>query len=237
MSDDTRLLPSYLAITPLYGFMCDAEELQIDSLFRVGKYDPVMTRPFFAAEDEFLKSVFTLPPNYLLWQRPAFDNETISQLLRSNETDYASGFAAIQVIFFNPAITLFRLLRLFNPGRLRCGDTYVITCWTHREQEKWESLAWHRCSRMTIDPFVPFMKDATFSFNSPDVPSFNTFQGKLQPILESIHKSKPLRSLELALDLYAREEFEDADVVNLLTALEALLANDNTSGPTNCHCV
>ena len=84
---------------------------------------------------------------------------------------------------------------------------------------------------MTIDPFVPFMKDATFSFNSRDVPSFNTFQGKLQPILESIHKdqSKPLRSLELALDLYAREEFEDADVVNLLTALEALLVNDNTS--------
>jgi len=79
---------------------------------------------------------------------------------------------------------------------------------------------------MKFDPFVPPMTDATFCLNSSDVTSFNVLRDRLQPILE-FNKGQPNlpTSLELALDLYAREEFGSMDVVNALTALEAVVLN------------
>jgi hypothetical protein len=221
---------SFIAITPLYGFICDADKLQIDSEFRIEKYDPAAMRPFFAVADAFLRSVSTIPPEYLLWQRPALDTATISESLTPRYVEEFGGVysspAAIQLIFFEPCISFFRQLRLFRSGRLRGGDTYVIVRWTHHEQEKWESLASHRCTRMTFDPFVP-LTEATFCLNSGDVAPFNVARDRLQPILNSFKKQQPslLTSLELALDLYAREDFGNMDVVNALTALEALLLN------------
>jgi hypothetical protein len=187
--------------------------------------------PFFAPADEFLRSVSTVQPDFVLWQRPMLDAPLISDSLQPRYIEQFDGVysspAAIQVIFFEPCISFFRQLRLFKSGRLRGGDTYVIVRWTHHEQERWQSLASHRCTRMTFDPFVPLMTEATFGLNSTDVVSLNVLRHRLQPILESFKKEQPslLNSLELALDLYAREEFGSMDVVNALTALEALLLN------------
>jgi len=227
VSNEIPFSSSFIAITPLYGFICDADKLPIDSQFCIEKYDPAVMQPFVSPADEFLRSVSTIQPEYLLWQRPMLDTAVIFDFLKPRYTGPFGGVysspAAIQAIFFEPCVNFFRQLRLFRSGRLRGGDTYVIACWTRHEQEKWESLASHRCTRMTLDPFVPLMTEATFSLNSSDVASFNVFRDRLQPILESFKKEQ--RNLELALDLYAREEFGSIDVVNALTALEALLLN------------
>jgi hypothetical protein len=81
---------------------------------------------------------------------------------------------------------------------------------------------------MTIDPFVPPKYPATYSLQSTDIQLFASFRNKMSPILERIAQSQPpFASLELAFDLYAREDFEDVEIVNSLTALEALLLNDS----------
>ena len=230
MSNDIALsLPSLVSITPLYGLICDADKLQIDSEFWIEKFDPAVMLPFFASADEFLRSASTVQPEFLLWQRPPLDAPLLSDFLKPQYIEQFDGVysspAAIQTFFFEPCVNFFRQLRLFKSGRLRGGDTYVIVRWTHHEQERWQSLASHRCTRMTLDPFVPLMTESTFSLNSTDVASLNVLRDKVRPILESFNKEQPslLRSLELALDLYAREDFGSMDVLNALTALEALL--------------
>lgn len=236
MNDDSWLQSSlYLAITPLYGLVCDVDDLQIDTEFRIRKYEPTIALPF-AGGDPLLRSLSVIQPNYLLWYKPDMDKQilaqTIAQASYSKELDGLHRWsAAIQVVFFLPCINLFRLLRLFKPGRLRGGDTYVVSCGTKHEQQKWASIASHRCTRMTIDPGVPFEKEADFSLDASDVPLFSVFQARLQPIIESVRQDKasPCPSLELALDLYAREDFDAVDVVNALTALEALLLNGGTT--------
>jgi hypothetical protein len=225
---------SWFGITPLYDFNCDADDLCLDEAFHLKKYEAFMAKPFLMSNDAFLRSSSAIVPDYVLWQEPTLNPQTVKSLLDYVELSgghYLSP-AAHEVIystFFAPAILLFRVLRLFKAGRLRGGDTYVILRIQDKSQEKWESVTSHRCTRMTIDPFIPMKHQGIFSLNSAELPIFNALRDCLRTILESANKKQTsiLASLELAFDLYAREEFEDIEIVNALTALEALLLNDS----------
>jgi hypothetical protein len=220
---------SYIGITPLYDFICDSDELRLDEAYAIRKYDATLATKFFSSEDMFLRSLSALPPNYLLFQEPRFSIADYHQFLNTfepllNLTD------PVSIAFFRPTVQLFRLLKLFRPGRLRGGDTHVIARSVQSEREHWETLLSHRCTRMVIDPFVPQKYPATYSFQPKDISLFASFRNRMSRILEPIAQGQPLfASLELAFDLYAREDFEDVEIVNSLTALEALLLTDGKS--------
>jgi hypothetical protein len=220
---------SYVGITPLYDFTCDSNELQLDQSFAIRGYDETLTRAFLSSDDVFFRSLSALPPNYLLFHKPSFSSADYHQFFTTWDT--CPPFSdPVSIAFYQPTLRLFRLLRLFRPGRLRGGDTYVIARFVEGEREHWRTLNAHRCTRMTIDPFIPSKYPATYSLTSEDAQLLASFRNKMSPILERVAQSQPpFASLELAFDLYAREDFEDVEIVNSLTALEALLLNDSKS--------
>jgi len=218
---------SYVGITPLYDFICDGGELRLDEVFVIREYNATLTKAFLSSDDVFLRSLSALPPNYLLFHEPPFSSVDCERFLNTWDT-CKPGTDPVNMCFYDPTVRLFRLLRLFRSGRLRGGDTYVIARFVESERERWRTLNAHRCTRMTIDPFVPPKYPATYSLQSTDIQLFASFRNKMSPILERIAQSQPpFASLELAFDLYAREDFEDVEIVNSLTALEALLLNDS----------
>jgi hypothetical protein len=58
----------YIAVTPLYAFSSDSEELTIGELFRLIKYQP-NSLSTLGANDILLKHLRIREPDYLLWQR------------------------------------------------------------------------------------------------------------------------------------------------------------------------
>ena len=220
---------SFVAITPLYDFICDGDELRFDPAFSVRAYDATLTKAFLSSDDVFLRSLSALPPNYLLFHEPQFSSADYHQFC-STWVECPPFSDPVSIAFYQPTVRLFRLLRLFRPGRLRGGDTYVIARFVVSEREHWQTLNAHRCTRMTIDPFIPPKYPPTYSLKSADIQLLTSFRNKMSPILERVAQSQPsFASLELAFDLYAREDFEDVEIVNALTALEALLLNDSKS--------
>lgn len=162
---------SYVGITPLYDFICDVDDLRLDDTVHLRKYDPSVVKPFLLSNDAFLRSLSSIVPNYLLWHEPLLNPQTVAGLLdyvELSDGHYLAPAAHKIIIdtFFEPTVLLFRVLRLFKSGRLRGGDTYIIMRFQDTSQEKWESLISHRCTRMTIDPFMPSKHEATFSLNS-----------------------------------------------------------------------
>jgi len=226
--DDSDLI-SYVGITPLYDFICDNSELRLDETFVIREYDAALTKAFLSSDDVFLRSLSALPPNYLLFHSPPFSTADVEHFAKTWDT--SSPFSdPVNVTFFQPTLRFFRLLRLFRSGRLRGGDTFVVASHLRHEREEWRTLFSHRCTRMIIDPFIPPKYPATYSLRSTDAQLFASFRNQVSPILERMAQNDKLfPSLELAFDLYAREDFEDVEIVNSLTALEAMLLNDSKS--------
>jgi hypothetical protein len=135
-----------------------------------------------------------------------------------------------QVMFFEPTADFFRLLRLFKAGRLFAGDTFVIRTEAGSGNGLWETTWGQRCSEMTIDYTNLSAQAGSYMLPSQDLPFLSMFQRRLTPVLEGLYKpSTGLTQLELALRLYSRDEGDEMDVVNALTAFEALLANDSNA--------
>lgn len=220
----------FFAVTPLYAFVSDSGDLRIDDTLRIMKYenDSSLRLP---AGDILVKHFELFKPDYLLWQRVPLDRTELMEIMRSIKTGdnpLASIAIRFQVMFFEPAANFFRLLRLFKSGRLFAGDTFIITTESGSENGVWETTWGQRCSGMTIDYTNLSAQAGSYILPSQDVPFFRVFQGNLTPVLEDLSKSSTgLTQLELALRLYSREEGDEMDVVNALTAFEALLSNDS----------
>jgi hypothetical protein len=225
----------YLALTPLYRFSSDSDDLRIGDVFRIVKYrdDLALSLP---ADDIFLKHLQLNKPDYLLWQRAPVASSTLREVMdissfRKKENPGASLQATLSVLFFHPAINIFRLLRLFKPGKLYTADTFVISC-ESRRQGGWETTFSHRCSQMTLDYGLLHVQTGSYMLSSQDdVPFLRAFSDKLLPLLESLNKySDSLIPLEMALQLYGQDEaHESLAVLNAFTALEALLTNESNN--------
>ena len=140
--------------------------------------------------------------------------------------------ATLSLLFNNPATNLFRLLRLFKPGRLAAGDTFVLSCET-LDNGVWETAFGKRCSEMTIDYGLLAAQNGVYTLTSSEIPFFNVFSKALLPQLESLQNPAYLSApppLEVALLLYNQDEpQESVAVLNALTALEALLTTDSNA--------
>jgi hypothetical protein len=239
MPDVAMIKPAdYVAITPLYDFKSDSQELQLNPVFRLQKHDPKLLP--LAANDPLSKSLSFLEPDYLLFQKVVNDSFDLEQLVDESEHS-AEGISLHNIVallnvgfselFFLPCIHLFRLLRLFKPGTLRGGDTFVVLCGSDTDRN-WETLGSHRCSRTPIEHGSEvFRSESAYSLNVDDVPSFAVLHDQLYPVMTSLRSNlwSPPSWVDLALDLYAREQSDTEDVVNLLTALEAVLLTDSTT--------
>lgn len=223
----------YIGLTPLYAFSSDADELAISELFKIVKYRTELSLPL-PPNDILLKHLRLYEPDYLLWQRAPMDEVHLREMLAftsfATEGGMAKLAATVSVLFHHPATNIFRLLRLFKPGRITAGDTFVISCETLGEG-MWETIAGKRCSEMVIDYGMLLAEDISYTLLSAEVPSLNLFASALSPQLESLQDPKCLNkppALEIALRLFNLDDtHEGMAVLNALTALEALLTNDS----------
>lgn len=225
----------FVAVTPLYAFSSHSDELVIGKLFRLVKHQQDSLPPL-AEDDILLKHLRLHEPDYLLWQRAPMEQADLRRALNPTAFAGEGGAAKLQatlsVLFHFPATNLFRLLRLFKPGRVTAGDTFVISCET-RSEGIWETIAGKRCSEMVIDYTWLGAPNGSYTLLSSEVPFFNLFSNALLPQLESLQKAGQLNApppLEIALLLYNEDErTERMAVLNALTALEALLTNESNA--------
>ena len=144
----------FVAVTPLYAFSSDSNELVIGKLFRLVKYQRG-SLPQLAENDILLKHLGLHEPDYLLWQRAPMEQADLRKALSpaafAGKGGPAKLRATLSALFHLPATNLFRLLRLFKPGRVTAGDTFVISRETGSDEGIWETIAGKRCSEMVID--------------------------------------------------------------------------------------
>lgn len=225
----------FIALTPLYAFSSDSEEPIIGEMFRLVEYKQDLSLPL-STDDILLRHLRLYEPDYLLWQRapmgPADLRKVMNPTAFAGEEGAAKVEATLSALFHFPATNLFRLLRLFKPGRVTAGDTFVISCETHSEGI-WETIVGKRCSEMVIDYTWLGAPSGSYTLLSSEVPFFNLFSKALLPQLESLQKAGYLSApppLEIALRLYNQDERDvSVAVLNALTALEALLTYESNA--------
>ncbi len=218
------------AVTPLYAFSSDSDSLSIGESFRLVKYDPDSMPPL-AADDILFKHLQLYQPDYLLWQNaPIERTDSWQKMCSAFRGSYEEKASAAFEFYFFPAINILRSLRVFKPGRLVAGETFLLIRDPRLEQNECGTVFSHRCSETIIDYGVLPVQVGSYRLLSSDLPFFNVFADALLPILKSLqtpnHADEP-PPLEVALQLYALDEFNvHVTVLNCLTALEALLTND-----------
>jgi len=233
----------FRVVTPLYDFSSDSDELSIGELFSLTRYRHGSSLPFpLVPDDPFYKVLQLYEPDFLMWQLASPVAETFSRPLSNPAFSCTSSEAAEAIltsevmantldrVFFFPAVNLFRLLRLFKPGRLVAGDSFCIL---KGDKELYGTVFWRRCSEMVIDYGLLPMMSGSYALSSLEVPFFNLFSGSLLPVLESLQKASNINSpsaLEVALELYSEDEQRlDLAVLNAFTAFEALLMGNESS--------
>jgi hypothetical protein len=227
-----------VAVTPLYGFSSDSDELVVGKLFRLVKYQ---RGSFLAipADDSLAKHFGLHEPDYLLWQRIPVERIDLLKVFTSPTTTKQEGnlekiAAALTGVFFSPATNFFRLLRLFKPGRLVAGDTFVVLNKAALSSKTvWATAVSKRCSEVSIDYALLGTESGSYTLLSSEVPFLNLFSKALIPQLESLQKAEYLSApppLGIALLLYNQDERDvRLAVLNALTALEAVLTNESNA--------
>ncbi|MGC1660875.1 MAG: hypothetical protein WA737_12760, partial [Candidatus Acidiferrales bacterium] len=66
------------------------------------------------------------------------------------------------VLFLGPTQKFFQLLRLFKPGRLRAGETFILRVDKSGDCETWHTLGSGRASAMAIDYSVIASQEVSY---------------------------------------------------------------------------
>jgi Apea-like HEPN len=220
-------------VTPLYSFSSDLSELAIAGGIRISKLDrwdeaekyfPWDTRDQF---DEFVGNHLQVcAPDYLLWYNPVLTRDIwlddFAALLEGGK------WSELGKVFLTATAQLFWLFRLFKPGRLRAGETFVIQF--QRQDEYWETISSGRAATTSVDYQRLALKSVPYEFNSSELPFFDSFKERLLPLLQ-IAEAVP--ALKLALNIYGGDNSQELDAISTVTALEALLTKkDEIDGLT-----
>jgi Apea-like HEPN len=221
------------ALTPLYGFSSDSEDLTVGE-FRLVKYRSDSLPPV-AEGDDLIKHFGLHEPDYLVWQRtPAHRTDLLVKLAKALVSVEEEGgleriVAAVDPVFFSPANNFFRLLRLFKPGRLVAGDTFVSPFLAG----VWSTAVSKRCSEVDIDYTLLGTESGSYTLLSSEIPFFDLFCSALLPQLQLLQEAGDLdthSSLGIALLLFNEDAADTRKaVLNSLTALEALLIHESNA--------
>lgn len=215
-----------VCLTPLYQFSSDAAELIVDRGIRICRFDQF---PSIPCDEETAKHLRIHAPDYLLWHSPLMSGEIgiegFSALVATQALE------ELVVLFLGPTQKFFQLLRLFKPGRLRAGETFILRVDKSGDCETWHTLGSGRASAMAIDYSVIASQEVSYGLDRIEAPFLTSFRASLSPVLS---RMTSLPSAQFALQIYAADDGKLLDVVTAFTALEALLTRqDETEGLTH----
>lgn len=127
-----------------------------------------------------------------------------------------------------PVREFLQALRLFAPGHLHAGETFVLM--PMPPKKTWATVASLRASDMAVD-YSSLRQDVkTLTLSSAEMPAFREFRTAISPILQKL-ESYPAAGFALAL--YATDDGERGNFSAAVTALEALLSkSEETEGLT-----
>jgi hypothetical protein len=230
---DPTELDLFAAVTPLYAFSSDLDELSIDNSFRLVRYDPD-SPPLLVADDILFRHLQVYTPDYLLWQRAPAKSAVVAEVMNAAYLRGMEDFCIAEaLLYFFPATNLFRSLRLFKPGRLVAGDTFLLSRNLTSKDGAWGTMTTKRCSEMIIDYGLRSAQTGSYTLPSTEIAFFAMFNKALSPVLTSLQNPKHFTEpppLEVALQLYSLDEFDErVTVLNSLTALEALLTIESNA--------
>jgi hypothetical protein len=191
---------------------------------RMSKLDQSLQ--LFTFDDRFSAILGICPPDSLLFQDSFLSAEFFMQDCSSSLGADRSMQLAEDCL--SSTRELLRTLRLFNPGRLRAGETFIMM--RDRANESWVGVASHRVSEMTVDYSSLALEAKTYFLSSSEIPSLRAFHERLLPALRQI-SSFP--AVEFALVEYGADDGDRSDLTRAVAALEALLTKrDETEGLT-----
>lgn len=233
-SQITDLIPlqPLMALTPLYNFSSDSEDLRISDVFRLQRYTEGLLQGRLTPGDICHNHLQIHPPDYVLLQVPDMTYSDWSDLLSdaSSECPSEAQIAKIQTLFMFPALNFFRNLRLFKPGLLSAGETFVLPNPEHVKSGSCGTLANQRASLMRIDFSILPHERRHYTLSRAELPFLQGFISSLSPVLESlISPDCPYPELDMALELFGRNDGLDSEVLGLFTALEGLLVTKDRS--------
>jgi hypothetical protein len=211
-------------LTPLYQFAFDAEECVIENDLQVLPLrEPIWDLNF----DNVLRSHFALcKPDRVVFQRSSLPSSYFSEdrLSVANTQDGADMLAKC----IAPVREFLQTLRLFAPGHLHAGETFVLVPVPPRRN--WATVASLRASDTAVDYSSLRENTKTFSLTAEEMRALGEFRKAISPILQRL-ESYPAATF--AMFLYATDDGERANFSAAVTALEALLTkNEETEGLT-----
>jgi len=166
-------------------------------------------------------------PDRLIFQQSSVPSSYFSEdrLSVANAEDGGEMLANCTI----PVREFLQTLRLFTPGHLHAGETFVLVPML-MPSKSWATIGSLRASDMSVDYSSLRENIKTFSLSSAEMPSLGEFRKAISPILQKL-ESYPAAAF--ALFLYATDDGERANFSAAVTGLEALLTkSEETEGLT-----
>lgn len=208
-------------VTPLYHFSSLTPELSLDKGVHISRYDPAER-----FDEVVSRHLEVYEPHFLLWFDP---------LIRGHITDLpelferaTKGDSSVTLQFTELVLNLLLSLRLFKPGHLRAGETFVV--FRGAEDQPWRTLGSSRASLMVVDYGILGMQATSYSLEVEEIPFFCAFTHGIFHLMDSLDQYP---ALSQALSLYSADNGDYLNAVGSMTALEALLTKkEETEGLT-----
>jgi hypothetical protein len=216
----TTSMSPIATVTPLYHFSSRSPELSLGKGVHISRYDPVVLF------DEVLsRHLQVYEPGFLLWHDPLtlgeISSEELFELAKKEDE-------SLTIRFTNWVLNLLVTLRLFKPGYLRAGETFVIS--RKADGEQWTTLSSTRASLMVVDYGILGMQSTSYILETEEIPFFLAFSHSIFAVMDSLHRYP---ALSQALSLYSADNGEYLNAIGSITALEALLTKkEETEGLT-----
>jgi hypothetical protein len=208
-------------VTPLYHFSSRTPELFIDKGVYILKYDPCDR-----FDEVVSRHLQVYEPDFLLWHDPlirgdvVFSADLIERAIK--------GDRGVIPEFTDWDLNLLLALRLFKPGHLRAGETFVV--FRGAEDDPWKTLGSSRASLMVVDYGILGMQSKSYSLEAEEIAFFSAFTHGIFPVMDSLDQYP---ALSQALSLYSADNGQYLNAVGSITALEALLTKrEETEGLT-----
>lgn len=200
-------------ITPLYGFGSDYDELKIGRDTFILRFRMDLLEQFVDEDTQSWSFFRCFQPNFVIWQR----------ILRSG-TEFTRSKEELNLNWekvgrwLGPAWLTVRHLRLFKPGLLKKGPSWVLL---DEDEIRWES--YFAAQGVHLESLLG--SRANYHFNAEEIPQFEKFVKSWTELHKSIDSDRLMIALAY-LENSHESKSEKEQLIDLSVALEALLLNE-----------
>jgi Apea-like HEPN len=231
MSTDEAIDSPVICVTPLYHFASDVPEISLGRGIRIVAFRHYTGPPF---DEVVVKYLERNEPQYLLISDPLLSGDVYADDVKECATANDAGMRFTNLFVYG-TFKLFAILRLFKPGRLRAGETFVLMQHAQSGDEGANFAAWGtvgsgRASTMAIDYQQLYTQTTSYVLNAEELPFLIAFRQRLLPHVRDLDQ---YTSLETAFSIYGEDHLPHMQAVELMTAFEALVTKkDEVEGLT-----